>query len=159
MASTRNSGFQRKSGRKSRQKGDSPESEGGRPKKAYGMRKHGATTKPRSPKSRHNGDSPSANQKPRRSGAGREGGAGWIYGTHAALAALANPRRTIHEVLITEGAHARIKLPQGCPPPTIVIPSVLNKTVGADASHQGIAVKAAPLEWPALELLAETCLL
>ena len=155
MASTRNSGFQRKSGRKSRQKGDSPESEGGRPKKAYGMRQHGATNKPRSPKSRHKSDSPKSGQKPRRSGSGREGGAGWIYGTHAALAALANPRRTIHEILITEGAHARIRLPQGSPPPTIVIPSVLNKTVGADASHQGIAVKAAPLEWPALELLAE----
>lgn len=163
MASTRNSGFQRKSGRKSLNKAESPksspDSQGGRPKKAYGMRNHGATSQPRSPKARHKDDSPIAGnrspKKPRRAGSGREGGAGWIYGTHAALAALSNPRRTIHEILITEGAHGRIRLPQGTPPPTIVNPAILNRTLGSDVAHQGIAVKAAPLEWPALELLAD----
>lgn len=156
MTSSRNSGFQRKSGRKGRHTGESAESGAARPKKAYGSRQHGATSRPKSPKSRHKGDSPSSDKRPRRAGASREGGAGWIWGTHAALAALSNPRRTIHEVLITEGAAGRIRLPQGTPPPTVVIPSVLNKLVGADTAHQGIAVKAAPLEWPNLELLADS---
>ncbi len=156
MTASRNSGFQRKTGRKGRQGGESRESGGERPKKAYGTRQHGATAKPRSPKSRHKSDSQESSQKSRRPGAGREGGSGWIWGTHACLAALSNSRRTIHEVLITEGALARIRLPQGGPKPTIVIPSVLNKMVGADTAHQGIAVKAAPLEWPHLELLADS---
>ncbi len=156
MTSSRNSGFQRKTGRKARQGSDSSESDGGRPKKAYGMRQHGATAKPKSPKSRHKGDSPSSSKGSRRSGAGHEGGAGWIWGTHAVLAVLSNPRRTIHELIITEGAQGRIRLPQGAPPPTVVIPSALNKIVGADTAHQGIAVKVAPLEWPALELLADS---
>jgi 23S rRNA (guanosine2251-2'-O)-methyltransferase len=156
MATSRKSGFQRKTGRNGQQSGDSAESQGGRPKKAYGQRQHGATSRPKSPKSRQKGDSPASSRKPRRSGSGREGGAGWIWGTHAALAALSNPRRTIHEILVTEGALARIRLPKGTPPPTTVVPSVLNKMVGAETAHQGIAVKAAPLEWPNLELLAES---
>jgi len=155
MTSSRNSGFQRKTGKKTRQGPDSSGSDSGPRKKAYGMRSHGATSKPRSPKSRGNDDSPRSDQKPRRSGAGREGGAGWIWGTHAALAALSNPRRTIHEVLITEGAQGRIQLPQGSPAPRVVIPSALSKILGSDTAHQGIAVKAAPLEWPSLEMLAE----
>jgi 23S rRNA (guanosine2251-2'-O)-methyltransferase len=156
MASSRKSGFQRKTGRNSQQSGDSSDSKGGRPKKAYGMRQHGATARPKSPKSRHKSDSPVSSKKPRRPGSGREGGAGWIWGTHAALAALSNPRRTIHEILITEGALGRIQLPKGTPPPTTVIPSALSKLVGAETAHQGIAVKAAPLEWPDLELMADS---
>lgn len=156
MTSSRNSGFQRKTGKKARQSPDSSDSDGASRKKAYGIRSHGATSKPRSPKSRHKADSPRSDHKSRRSGAGREGGAGWIWGTHAALAALSNPSRTIHELLITEGAQARIRLPQSAPPPKVVIPSVLNKTLGSDTAHQGIAVKVAPLEWPDLEMLAES---
>jgi len=155
MAPSRNSGFQRKTGRKGPKNDDSTSSDRGGKKKAYGMRQHGATAKPRSPKSKGRSDSNAAKRKPNRPGAGREGGAGWIWGTHAALAALSNPRRTIHEVLITEGAQSRIRLPQGTPPPTIVIPSVLGKMIGSESAHQGIAVKAAPLEWPDLELLAD----
>jgi len=156
MTSSRNSGFHRKTGKKARQSSDSNESRTGQPKKAYGTRSHGATSKPRSPKSRGKDDSPRQDFKSGRSASSREGGAGWIWGTHAALAALSNPRRTIHEVLMTEGAQGRIQLPQGSPTPTVVIPSVLNKTLGSDMAHQGIAVKVAPLEWPSLEMLAES---
>ena len=156
MTSSRNSGFQRKTGKKARHSPDSAESGTGPRKKAYGMRSHGATSKPRSPKSRGKDDSPRSEKKSNRSGSGREGGAGWIWGTHAALAALSNPRRTIHEVVMTEGAQGRIQLPQGCPSPKIVIPSALSKILGSDTAHQGIAVKAAPLEWPSLEMLAES---
>ncbi len=156
MTASRNSRFQRKTGRKGRSGTDSSDSRPSRPKKAYGMRQHGATAKPRSPKSGQKNDSPAATRKSRRPGAGREGGAGWIWGTHAALAVLSNPKRTIHEVVITEAAQARLRLPQGTPPPQIVAPNIIQKIVGADTAHQGIAVKAAPLEWPHLELLADS---
>lgn len=112
------------------------------------MRSHGATTRPRSPKEINQ----SRNKRP---GSGREGGSGWIWGAHACKAVLANPRRTIHDVLLTEHSTTRYKLPQSAPPPKIVLPNVLDKAVPRDAVHQGIAIKAAPLEWPNLEDIAE----
>lgn len=86
-------------------------------------------------------------------GRGREGGAGWIWGTHAVRAALANPKRTIHDILITENALARIDLPPNAPQPKIVLPAVLDRDFGQ--GHQGMAVKAAPLEWPGLHSILE----
>ncbi len=85
-------------------------------------------------------------------GQGREGGAGWIWGVHAVRAALANPSRTIHDVIATENALARFELPHNAPQPKIVLPAMLDRDFGA--GHQGIAIKAAPLEWPDLESLA-----
>ena len=111
------------------------------------MRSHGATTQPKSPKSRR--------KRGPRPGSGREGGSGWLYGAHACKAALANSRRTIHEILLTEQSQTRYPLPKGAIPPKIVLPNVLDKVVGRDSAHQGIAVKAAPLEWPDLETLAD----
>jgi len=82
------------------------------PKRAYGARSHGATAAPRSP-----------NKSPKkRNNSRHEGGSGWIYGTHACLAALANSRRTIHELLLTESAANRLKLPSGGAIPQIVEP-------------------------------------
>lgn len=149
---SRNSGFQRKTGKKGLKSGESPEGGGaGRGevrKKAYGMRSHGATTRPRSPRDM-------AQKRSKRPGSGHEGGSGWIWGAHACQAALANPRRTIHEILLTESSAMRYKLPQGTPPAKIVLPQVLDKAVPREAAHQGIALKAAPLEWPDLETLAD----
>jgi len=88
---SRNRQSQRKTGRKPTSggqkmnlrsrgmKGAAPDA----PKRAAGMRAHGATSAPRSPKKRNKSQ--------------HEGGSGWIYGSHACLAALSNPRRTIHE--------------------------------------------------------------
>jgi len=145
---SRNSGFQRKTGKKALKPGESRSNENDGRKKAYGMRSHGATTRPRSPKSVDHG-------RKRRPGSGHEGGSGWIWGAHACQAALANPRRTIHEILLTEASAARYKLPQGTPPAKIVLPQVLDKAVPREAVHQGIALKAAPLEWPNLEDIAD----
>jgi len=111
------------------------------PKRAAGIRSHGATSAPRSPKKRGN--------------AKHEGGSGWIYGTHACLAALSNPRRTIHEVLLTQSAANRLTLPTGSALPQIVEPQHIDRKLPKGTVHQGIAVKAAPLEWPALEVLAD----
>jgi len=111
------------------------------PKRAAGMRSHGATSAPRSPK--------------KRSHSKHEGGSGWIYGSHACLAALANPRRTIHELLLTESAANRLNIPTGGVVPQIVDPKHIDRILPRGSVHQGIALKAAPLEWPALEVLAD----
>jgi len=132
----RNSRFQRKSG-KNAHKSDSKQESSGPPRRAYGMRSHGAVSKPK-----------------KRSGSSREGGAGWIWGLHAVKAALANPKRTIHTIIMTEKAQSRISLPDNAPLPEIVMPQVLDKQFGDGAAHQGIAIKAAPLEWPDIETLA-----
>lgn len=111
------------------------------PKRAAGMRSHGATASPRSPR--------------KRSQSKHEGGSGWIYGTHACLAALSNPRRTIHEVLLTQSAANRLTLPTGAAMPQVVEPQYIDRKLPKGTVHQGIAVKAAPLEWPALEVIAD----
>ena len=144
---SRNSRFTRKSGKNRPKSNDSSPSEGAPRKRAYGMRSHGATTQPKSPKSRR--------KRGPRPGSGREGGSGWLHGAHACKAALANSRRTIHEILLTEQSQTRYPLPKGAITPKIVLPNVLDKVVGRDSAHQGIAVKAAPLEWPDLEALAD----
>lgn len=122
-------------------KGPSPDT----PKRAAGMRTHGATAAPRPPRKRGHA----------RPGAKHEGGSGWIYGTHACLAALSNPRRTIHEVLLTQAAAKRLDLPTGSAIPQIVEPQQIDRKLPKGTVHQGIALKAAPLEWPALEVLAD----
>ncbi len=107
------------------------------------MRQHRHVNSPKKPNPR--GDGPSSK------GRGREGGAGWIWGTHAVEAALANPRRTIHQIRATERALARINLPERSPSPTLVQPDILDRDFGP--GHQGLAIKAAPLEWPDLDTL------
>ena len=56
--------------------------------------------------------------------------------------------------MMTEAAQARYTIPDSAPLPKLVMPGVLDKQFDASA-HQGIALKCAPLEWPALEDLCE----
>lgn len=101
------------------------------------MRQHQATSEPRNPKKR----------PPK-----REIGTGWIWGIHAAKAVLANPSRTIHKIMITESTFERLDLPDSAPPPSMVQPRQLERDFGP--GHQGIAIKAAPLNWPRIEDIA-----
>ena len=149
----RNRQTQRKSGPKGQKmnlrsrgmKGPAPDA----PKRAYGAKSHGATAAPRSPKT-------ATRKAPKnRRNAKHEGGSGWIYGSHACRAALANPRRTIHELLLTESAANRLNLPSGGVVPQIVEPKYIDKKLPNGTVHQGIALKAAPLEWPNLETIAD----
>lgn len=117
------------------------------PKRAFGAKSHGATATPRPPKK--------GGGRKRRSQSRHEGGSGWIWGTHACLAVLSNPRRTIHEVLITEAAQNRLDLPSGGAVPQIIEPQSLDRLLPNGTVHQGIAVKAAPLEWQPLEVIAD----
>lgn len=62
---------------------------------------------------------------------------------HAGLAALANPRRRIERVIATRNAGAR--LPAGVAF-DVMEPDAIDALLPAGAVHQGIAVRAAPLE-------------
>lgn len=147
---TRNRRFERKS-RPSRQNAGENEA---KPRRSAGTRTPDARNTPRSPKKADSrrSDAPRGNQSGGGSGRGREGGAGWIWGAHAVRAALSNPRRTIHDIVATESALARMDIPESAPRPKIVLPAQLDRDFGA--GHQGIAIKAAPLEWPDLSALS-----
>lgn len=84
----------------------------------------------------------------------KEGGPVWLWGTHAVLAALANPDRQFLQFLATENAAER--LPKGRLTPQIITGKELDQRLPPGAVHQGIAIKAEPLEALALEdLIAE----
>ena len=83
----------------------------------------------------------------------------WIYGRHAALAALANPARTIRRIVATEGNQgelAGIQRRDGLPRPEILDRRALDGLLPRDAVHQGIAVLAAPLPDLSVAQVAET---
>lgn len=109
---------------------------------------------------RSNGENPhKLSGKPRQkgssrgSGKGRSGSQDWIWGTHAALAALGNAQRTVHEVLITPAAAARTTLPQGISAKTVE-PSELDRLFG-DSAHQGLAIRASAPRDVRVEDMAE----
>ena len=161
---TRNSGFERKS-RKSRR---SAPKDGQIPRKARGIHSHSDISVPQSPKSKaqnpqkansrvNHGESKRNHAKKHKGttkGAGREGGALWIWGRHAVQAVLNNPKRTIHNLILSEAVAARIKLPKTAPTPEIILPAIMDKMFPRAAAHQGFAAKVAPLEWPDISDIA-----
>lgn len=95
--------------------------------------------------------------RPGRAGAGTKDGRYWIYGHHAALAAIRNPRRQTTRLLTTaktqaqfaadiEAARARLgdRL-------AIVTAEEISAQVGNEAVHQGLAVEVLPLPIPAID--------
>jgi len=86
----------------------------------------------------------------------------WLWGAHAVEAALANPRRRCHRLLLADESAAgwqerlapllaaRDDLPHG---PERLSRTEMARFLGAQAVHQGIAVLAAPLRQPDLEAL------
>ena len=112
------------------------------PKRSAGMREHGAVSAPRKPNRRGGRDRRTPPQS-------------WIWGWHAVQAVLANPRRTVHKILATDQAAMRLGLEGGRPDLNIVPASYIDKALPRGAAHQGVAVKAAPLEWPALSDIAD----
>ncbi|MBI1778048.1 MAG: 23S rRNA (guanosine(2251)-2'-O)-methyltransferase RlmB [Proteobacteria bacterium] len=78
----------------------------------------------------------------------RTPGPPWLYGVHAVLAALANPRRRSHRLLLTSEARLSVasKLSAlGGPAPEIVDRQTLDRILPAGVVHQGIALAADPL--------------
>jgi 23S rRNA (guanosine2251-2'-O)-methyltransferase len=85
------------------------------------------------------------------------GGLDWIWGRHAALAALANPaRHPVVRILATpEAAKLVGRAPPGARIETLN-PGEIAQSLPQGAVHQGIAVAVQPLESAAVEDLAET---
>ncbi|MFZ4070877.1 MAG: 23S rRNA (guanosine(2251)-2'-O)-methyltransferase RlmB [Caulobacterales bacterium] len=72
----------------------------------------------------------------------------WVWGIHAALACLANPARKIERVLASR--NAALRLPEGAPPDGVELqmhdPASMDGMLPPGAVHQGLAVRAWPLE-------------
>jgi 23S rRNA (guanosine2251-2'-O)-methyltransferase len=91
---------------------------------------------------------------------GREGAADdtvILYGWHTVTAALANPRRHVRKLLLTENAARRLaedKIETRVEP-EIVRPSLIDQRLGPDAVHQGLLAEADPLDSPDIDTLAE----
>lgn len=90
------------------------------------------------------------NPLPRREFEAEAGGPSWVWGVHAALAAIANPARRIERVVATRNAASR--LPEGIEP-QILEPDAIDGMLPPGAVHQGLAVRAYPIEPLALETI------
>ncbi|MBB5754263.1 TrmH family RNA methyltransferase [Prosthecomicrobium pneumaticum] len=72
----------------------------------------------------------------------------FLYGIHPVAAALANPRRKILRLAATKNALDRL-VEEGAPLPDSVEetnPRALDKLLGSEAVHQGVAAEVAPLD-------------
>jgi 23S rRNA (guanosine2251-2'-O)-methyltransferase len=82
----------------------------------------------------------------------------WLFGLHAVRAALANPRRHIHRILVTrelagelfEGID-RSARPRPLPTPESMDRDAIARLLPAGAVHQGAAARVEPLPYIALE--------
>ena len=85
-----------------------------------------------------------------------------LYGWHTVTLALANPKRRIRKLFLTENAARRLAEEQieTRVPPEIVRPGQIDQRLGPDAVHQGMLAEADPLPSPDIETLEpEGCLL
>ena len=100
--------------------------------------------------------SPARTPEPRRQAQASQPAAGggklWLYGRHAVEAALLNPRRTCHRLLVTDEALDRLDAKARTRAPEIqrVERPDLDDRLGEHAVHQGLALAVAPL--PSLSL-------
>src|SRR5882724_6784858 len=87
----------------------------------------------------------------------RPDGPAILYGWHTVVAALANPRRNILKLLLTENAARRLAEENidTRVPPELVRPSLIDQRLGPDAVHQGMLAEADPLPSPDIDTLAQ----
>jgi 23S rRNA (guanosine2251-2'-O)-methyltransferase len=80
-----------------------------------------------------------------------------LYGWHTVTAALANPRRKIRKLLLTENAARRLadENLEARIMPEIVRPSAIDQRLGPDAVHQGLLAEADPLPSPNIDTLPQ----
>jgi 23S rRNA (guanosine2251-2'-O)-methyltransferase len=93
---------------------------------------------------------PQSGQWERRDAAFEENGEVWIWGLHAAGAALANPKRKISKALVTRNAARRAGLDSEALPKfaELLEPKEIDERLPQGAVHQGLAVRCAPLDGP-----------
>ena len=96
-------------------------------------------------------------QEARREREPRPDGPAILYGWHTVSAALANPRRTIRKLLLTENAARRLadENIDTRVTPEIVRPQLIDQRLGPDAVHQGLLAEADPLPSPDIETLKQ----
>src|SRR5690606_40321229 len=71
----------------------------------------------------------------------------YLYGLHTVRAALDNPERKIIKLSVSQNAAQRLELPDFSTlpyPVETVLPSDLDKVLGADAIHQGVMLETRP---------------
>ena len=106
---------------------------------------------------RHRGPARATPATQQRRGSDEGHGEGLIFGIHAVEAALANPRRTISKLYLTENAERRLQ--QALSGRQLaheqVLPKDLDRRLGPDTVHQGALIETQPLPEPALEELAQ----
>ena len=149
---TRNSGFKRNS-RKNKGNADraarSPSKRRSAPKKGVaakprrskGVVAPAMVSAPRSPKATQEQKNAIRSHSPSKI----SHGALWIYGQHAAKAALKNPKRTIHDIYATVNAAERLELnaitqTRSLPPTQTVLPSQIDGLFANPVTHQGICL-------------------
>ncbi len=94
----------------------------------------------------------------------RKGADSWLYGTHAVLAALANPNRHCHQLIISnpdEELFAKIskagkESERARPQPKVTDRRSISETLHEGAVHQGIAGNFDPLPTMAIETLCKS---
>ena len=76
----------------------------------------------------------------------------WIFGLHAVRAALENPDRDRHRLVLTRNAAERLglDLAELSPAPEISDPRRFAAPLEPDAVHQGAALETSPLVWPSV---------
>ncbi len=105
---------------------------------------------------RHSGPPPFRGHSPPAEASAGGGPIYWIYGVHAALAALGNPERRLRRLIMTgeaaSGLSARLPKPGGTLPMAEILErAAINRVLPQGAVHQGIAVLAEPLPEPDLD--------
>lgn len=103
---------------------------------------------------RADGGAAPAGAPKRRPQPGRPAPAGRVrlYGIHTVAAALNNPHRKLHSLLVTRNALARLEIAENairCPV-EIIEPKRLDAELGGEAVHQGVMLETEPL--PAIRL-------
>ncbi|MEP3745378.1 MAG: RNA methyltransferase [Nitratireductor sp.] len=92
-------------------------------------------------------------------GSAPPGGRVYLYGLHTVRAAIANPDRTIHKLLATRNALARLEIADIDALPCAVElaePRAIDRIAGGDAVHQGVVLETEPLAPKPLSALGDT---
>jgi len=84
-----------------------------------------------------------------------------LYGLHTVAAALANPRRKAHHLLVTQNAYTRLGLDKSLLPieAEFCTPRQIEQKVGSEAVHQGIMLEADALHARPLTALNDSRLI
>jgi 23S rRNA (guanosine2251-2'-O)-methyltransferase len=113
--------------------------------------------RPAGPRGGANRGSRGSGRPPRRERDGHADDTVILYGWHTVTAALANPKRRIRKLFLTENAARRLadEAIETRVTPEIVRPNLIDQRLGPDAVHQGLLAEADPLRSPDIDTLAQ----